>query len=127
MRTPLAGLLLTVALAGCGTAASPAVPASSGTVTGRVLAAPGCPVERANSPCPAIPVIGARVRALRGGQVVAAVRSRRGGTFQFRLGVGTYTLTAVNAGGYKSAARAVITVRRGRRVSVTLTVDSGIR
>ncbi len=96
-------------------------------VTGRVLAAPGCPVERANSPCPAIPVTGARVRALRRGKVVAAVRSRRGGAFQFRLAAGTYTLTAVNAGGYRSTARAVINVRRGRRMSVTLTLDSGIR
>jgi len=127
VRTPLAGLFLAVALAGCGTAASPAVPASSGMVTGRVLAAPGCPVERANSPCPAIPVTGARVRALRRGKVVAAVRSRRGGAFQFRLAAGTYTLTAVNAGGYRSTARAVINVRRGRRMSVTLTLDSGIR
>jgi hypothetical protein len=128
MRTALASLLLlAVILAGCGTAASPPVPASSGTVIGRVLAVPGCPVERANSPCPGIPVRGARVRALRGGKVVAAVRSRSGGAFQFRLGAGTYTLTAVNAGGYPSAARAVITVRPGARVSVTLTVDSGIR
>jgi len=127
VRTPAASLLLAAALAGCGTTASQAVPASSGTVTGRVLAAPGCPVERANSPCPDIPVTGARLRALRGGAVVAATRSRRGGWFWFRLAAGTYMLTAVNAGGYRSTARALITIRPGRRVSVTLTVDSGIR
>jgi Carboxypeptidase regulatory-like domain len=96
-------------------------------VTGRVLAAPGCPVERAGSPCPDVPVAGAKVRALRGGQVVAAIRSSRGGAFQLRLDAGTYVLTAVNTGGYRSTARAVITVRPGRPVSVTLTVDSGIR
>jgi Carboxypeptidase regulatory-like domain len=127
VRTSLASLLLAIALAGCGTATSPAAPASSGTVTGRVLAAPGCPVERASSPCPDIPVAGAQVRALRGGKVVAAARSRRGGAFQLRLGGGTYILTAVNAGGYRSTARAVITVRPGQWVRVNLTVDSGIR
>jgi hypothetical protein len=92
-----------------------------------VVAAPGCPVERANSPCPAIPVAGASVRALRGGAVVAAVRARRGGMFQLRLGAGRYILTAVNAGGYRSTARTVITVRPGERVRVNLTVDSRIR
>jgi hypothetical protein len=92
-----------------------------------VLAAPGCPVERANSPCPAIPVAGAWVRALREGAVVAAFRSSRGGTFQLRLGAGRYILTAVNVGGYRSTARAVITVRSAQRVRVNLTVDSGIR
>lgn len=127
VRTSLACLLLAVLLAGCGTATSPPTRVGSGTVTGRVLAAPGCPVERASSPCPDIPVAGAQVSALRGGKVVAAIRSRRGGAFQFRLDAGTYILTAVNAGGYRSTARAVITVRPGRRVSVTLTVDSGIR
>jgi carboxypeptidase family protein len=127
VRTSLAWLLVAVALAGCGGATSPAARAGSGTVTGRVLAAPGCPVERASSPCPGIPVAGAQVRALRGGAVVAAVRSRHGGTFRFRLGAGTYIVTAVNAGGYRSTARAVITVRPGQRVTVTLTVDSGIR
>jgi hypothetical protein len=126
VRTSLASLLFAIALAGCGTATSPAVPASSGTVTGRVLAAPGCPVERASSPCPDIPVAGAQVRALRGGTVVAATRARRGGAFQLRLGAGTYILTAVNAGGYRSTAHAVITVRPGQRVTVNLTVDSGI-
>ena len=127
VRTSLAGLLLAVALAACGTATSLPGPAGSGTVTGRVLAAPGCPVERVSSPCPDIPVAGAQVRALRGGQVVAAVRSGRGGAFQFRLGAGTYILTGVNSGGYRSTARAVITVRPGQQVRVNLTVDSGIR
>jgi hypothetical protein len=127
VRTLLASLLVAVALAGCGGATSPAAPASSGTVTGRVLAAPGCPVEQANSPCPPIPVAGAQVRALRGGKAVVTVRSRRDGTFQLRLGAGAYILTAVNAGGYRSTTRAVITVRPGQRIRVNLTVDSGIR
>lgn len=96
-------------------------------VTGRVLAAPGCPVERANSPCPDIPVVGAQIRALRGGKVVAVARSRRGGVFQLALGAGTYILIAVNAGSYQSTARALITVRPGQRMRVTLTLDSGIR
>ncbi len=98
VRTSLACLLLAVSLAGCGTATSPAARAGSGTVTGRVLAAPGCPVERASSPCPDIPVAGAQVRALRGGKVVAAIRSRRGGAFQLRLDAGTYILTAADSG-----------------------------
>ncbi len=96
-------------------------------MTGQVLAVPGCPVERANSPCPPIPVTGASVRALRGGRVVASVRTRLGGAFQLRLRTGTYTLTGANSGGYPSTARALVAVRPGRRVSVTLTVDSRIR
>lgn len=127
VRTSLTCLLLAVVLAGCGTAASPPGQAGQGTVTGRVLAAPACPVERADSPCPDLPVAGARVSALRGGKVIAATRSRRDGAFRLRLDAGTYILTAVNTGGYRSTARAVITVRPGRRVAVTLTVDSGIR
>jgi hypothetical protein len=124
----MASLLLAVALVGCGTATSGPGSAATGTVAGRVLAAPGCAAEQANSPpCPEIRVAGAQVRAVRGGTVIAAVRSRRGGKFQLRLDAGTYILTAVNAGGYRSTAHAVITVRPGQRVTVTLTVDSGIR
>jgi hypothetical protein len=127
MRAPLLIALLAAALAGCGSAAAPAHVEGSGTVTGRVLAAPGCPVERANSPCPPIPVTGAIVRAQRDGRGIAAVRSRAGGTFLLRLRAGTYTLSAANGRGYPSTARALVTIRPGRRVSVTLTIDSGIR
>jgi Carboxypeptidase regulatory-like domain len=126
VRTVLASLLLAAALAGCGTAASPVAPASA-TVSGRVLAAPGCPVERADSPCPGIPVAGALVRAFRGGKVAAAARSGPGGAFRLRLAPGTYVLTAVTAGGYRPTARAVVIIRPGQRLRVTLTVDSGIR
>lgn len=59
--------------------------------------------------------------------MVASVRSGAGGDFQLRLQAGSYTLIAKRRGGYPSTARALITVRSGRRVSVTLTVDSGIR
>lgn len=84
-------------------------------------------MERANSPCPPIPVTGARVRALRGGRVVAAVQSRVGGVFTLRLHAGSYVLSVVNSGGYPSTARALVTVGPGHTVSVRLTVDSGIR
>jgi Carboxypeptidase regulatory-like domain len=121
-------LLLAAALSGCGSAAAPALlDGGSGTVGGRVLAAPGCPVERMNSPCPSVPVSGASVRALRGGRVVATVRSGSAGAFLLRLRAGTYALTAANSGGYPSTARALVTVGPGHQVSVTLTVDSGIR
>lgn len=127
MRATLAYLFIAVSLAGCGAATSAAARPGSAMVAGRVLAVPGCPVERANSPCPAIPVTGARIRALRGGHVIAATRSSRGGAFQLRLDPGKYVLIAVNAGGYRSTARAIITIRPGQHLKVTLTVDSGIR
>ena len=109
--------------------------ASSGThagaqagVSGRVLSAPQCPVERAGHRCPPRPVAGAAVVALRSGDTVAATHTDAAGRFELRLAVGRYVIRATNAGGYASTAQRAVRVRLGVPMQViTLTVDSGIR
>ena len=96
-------------------------------VRGTVLAAPGCPVERAASPCPAIHVPGASVIASRGTTEAAEVRSGADGSFALTLPAGTYTLTATAPGAYRSSASQVVQVAANGAAIVTITLDSGIR
>jgi hypothetical protein len=114
-----------VALAGCATATTP--PGSSAVVHGQVLAAPGCPVERADSPCPAIRVAGARVIASTGETEVARVVSAGDGSFTLTLPPGTYTLEATTSNGYRSSANQVVRLQESTAQQVTITLDSGIR
>ena len=118
-------LVATLSLAACGTVTNPT--ASTTVVAGTVLAAPGCPVERAASPCPAIRVSGASVVASRGTAEVARVRSAADGSFTLALPAGTYTLTASRPDGYRSSASQTALVPATGTVSVTITLDSGIR
>jgi hypothetical protein len=99
----------------------------TGSVVGRVLSAPSCPVELVGSPCPPRPVVGAKVVASSGSHEVARTRSGSGGAFRLAVAPGTYLVTATNVGGFASTAAASVDVRPGGTASVTLTVDSGIR
>lgn len=115
-----------VTVAACGsTSTSPG--GSAVVVHGAVLAAPGCPVERTASPCPAIHVPDARVVASRGDTVVAEVRSTSDGTFALTVPAGTYTLTASTLDGYRSSAGQTIQATASSSDVVTITLDSGIR
>ena len=114
-----------VALAGCGLV--PTQPGAAAAVRGMVVAAPGCPVERTDSPCPAFHVAGAIVVASRGDTKVTGVRSAQDGSFTLSLPAGTYTLTATAPGGYQSSASKVVDVPADGDVTVTITLDSGIR
>lgn len=125
-RVLLAVVLPATSLGGCATGSSSS-PAASGTVTGVVLSAPSCPVERAGSPCPPRPVPGAEVTATRDGTTVARVRTGRDGLFDMSLAAGAYTITARQPRGIGSSAIKDVTVQAGAIVAVTLTVDSGIR
>ncbi len=118
-------LLAALSLAACGHATS--APPGTRLVQGTVLAAPGCPVERPGSPCPAIRVPGASVVASRGTVEVARARSAADGSFSLALPAGTYTLTATRLDGYRSSASRVVRVPADGTVTVTLTLDSGIR
>jgi hypothetical protein len=122
-------LAVAVALlaAGCGSSSPAASP--TGAVTGRVLSAPSCPVERAGVPCPPRPVVGASVAALQEDRVVASTRSGRGGWFRLALPAGRYVVRATNVGGYGSTAQRNVTVdpRGGAAPAIRLVVDSGIR
>ncbi|MDP9219537.1 MAG: carboxypeptidase-like regulatory domain-containing protein [Actinomycetota bacterium] len=119
---------LSILIGGCGLVA-PDPPSSmpSGVLSGVVRAAPSCPVERLDHPCPPRPVQAALVQALQRDRVVAQQRTTAGGVFTFRLPAGDYLLRATNAGGYESTTEQLATVATGRKTRVTLVLDSGIR
>jgi Carboxypeptidase regulatory-like domain len=116
----------TVGLAGCagGSAASSG---PHGTVEGRVLSAPSCPVQLVGSPCPPRAVVGATVVATRADRRVASTHTAAGGGFSLRLAPGRYLVTATNVGGFASTAASTVDVRLDTVARLTLTVDSGIR
>jgi hypothetical protein len=117
-------LLFLVACAGRG-------PSSSGDsgIRGTVLLGPTCPVETLESPCPDRPLADVVVRVLRGGGVVATVRSDDGGHFAVALDPGRYEVQAVvEEGGAGMSAKPVdVLVTNGAFNDVNVLVDSGIR
>lgn len=123
-RVAVVALLLPV-LGAC--ASGQATRQQSGAVSGVVLSAPSCPVERAGSPCPPRPVPGADVTATRGATTVAHVTAGADGRFTIHLDAGAYTITARAVGGIGSTASAHVTIPAGGVATATLTVDSGIR
>ena len=121
----MVALVAVAFLTGCGDDSHPV--GSAITVRGMVLAAPGCPVERQDFPCPALRVAGAEVVASQGDRRVADSRSGADGSFSFALPAGTYTITASEPDGLRSSATQVVRVPQQGIVIVTITVDSGIR
>lgn len=120
-------LLAAVILLLCGcTNESRQVTRHSGLVTGDVLTAPVCPVERVGQECPPRPVSGAAVVALRGDSVRASARTDTSGAFSLTLPDGRYVIRATNVGGYASTASESVVVS-DNPVHITLIVDSGIR
>lgn len=99
---------------------------AAGQVTGRVLSAPSCPVERVEDPCPPRPVAGAAVVAYLAGHRRAATTSDQAGVFSLSLPAGHYRVQATNPGAYASEVSQEVDVSVGV-VRITLTVDSGIR
>jgi hypothetical protein len=122
-------LLVTLAavlvLAACGSGGT--ATGARGTVDGRVLSAPSCPVQRAGQPCPPRPVVGGSVVALRGQQVVATTHTDAGGRFTLTLQPGRYLVRATNTGGLQTIAERATTVTARATSHVRLVVDSGIR
>jgi hypothetical protein len=112
-------------LSACGTSAG-GPRSASGAVTGVVYAAPSCPTERVNSPCPPRPVAGAEVVAFQSQHRRGATHTGNDGRFRLDLDFGHYTIRATNAGGYGSTTTTEVDISASR-VSVELTVDSGIR
>lgn len=107
-------------LCGCG------IGNPSGEVSGEVLSAPSCPVERVGEECPPRPVSGAEVVALDGDAVRGSTLTDSSGAFHLTLPEGRYVLRATNVGGYASTATEEVVISDAP-VSVTLIVDSGIR
>jgi hypothetical protein len=120
-----------VGLVACGSASGQA-PASG--LSGRVLAAPSCPVER----LPPLPGCAARplavslsIRRLGAANAQArSVRSASDGRFHIRLPAGTYTVRALRLGGRvfpRPPAPLRVRVHPGRFTAITISYDTGIR
>jgi hypothetical protein len=112
-------------LCGC-TNESGQVTGHSGRVTGYVLTAPVCPVERVGQECPPRPVSRAAVVALEGESVRGSTLTDTAGAFSLTLPDGRYVIKATNVGGYASTASEPVVVS-DNPVHITLIVDSGIR
>ena len=123
IREFLAVLAAAVVLTACGPVADGG---SAVVVTGQVLSAPSCPVERVGQPCPPRPVPDAVVVAVIGNDQRGETTSDQQGKFRLMLPPGRYTVRATNPGGYASTASEAVTVSTAP-VQITLTVDSGIR
>ena len=120
-------LLATVALLLCAcTNESGQVTGHQGLVTGHVLTAPVCPVERVGQECPPRPVSGAAVIALDGDAVRGSTLSDTAGAFSLTLPDGRYVIRATNVGGYASTADKPVAISDDP-VHIRLIVDSGIR
>ena len=126
------GLVAAILLAGCATSSTGPRRSSSGTsvsggpLSGRVLRAPTCPVERIGSPCPPAAAPGAVVAVVNGTRVVAQTSTDRAGHFAVRVPYGQYTVRATNAG--PPSTPVTISVDFGpTSAPITLIVDSGIR
>jgi hypothetical protein len=122
--------MLALLLASCGQEAtrSDTYP-ELGTVSGRIVAGPMCPVETEASPCPDEPLPGEAVRLTAGGTVVASARSDADGAFTFEVEPGDYQLVWAPEGdvGIRFARPVPVTVVAGETVTTDLLVDTGIR
>ena len=129
MRAAGTVVLMSVAalLAGCGSLGAQPGAAPSATLAGQVLAAPSCPVERAESPCPPRPVPGATVEVRDASGLVSATSTDAAGRFSLVVPGGSYQVRATNAGGYRSTTEQQVQVAPGEAASVRLVVDSGMR
>lgn len=116
----------TLLLCGCADM-SGRVQGHSGLVTGYVLTAPVCPVERVGQECPPRPVPSATVVALdMDDGVRGSTLTDTTGAFRLALPDGRYIIKATNVGGYASTASEAVLVS-DNPVRITLIVDSGIR
>jgi len=97
-----------------------------GSLTGRALAGPTCPVEVQGSPCPPIAWVGT-VRAISAEGEVHETATDADGRFRFELPPGPYTVLPVTDDPASSAAPLTVTVEAGGSVSLDLAIDTGIR
>jgi hypothetical protein len=128
-------LLLSLLAAGlsasCADSRGDAVPAASTSgVQGRTMVDGGCPVVRAQSPCPDRP-LSARLTITGADQTrtVAETTSDTDGRFRVPLPPGSYTIHPANLTGAVTpiAQPVTVTVTAGQFTVVTVPFDSGIR
>jgi len=116
---------MSLTLAACGSNTSTEA-RSIGTLTGRVTAAPTCPVERANHPCQPAPV-SATVQAKRDGRVIASTHTDASGGYRVQLRPGAYTVVAVPAKAFARCSPVNATVKVNRVTRAAISCDTGIR
>ena len=120
-------MIVALLLAACGSEEGPAT--GLGTIRGRVLLSPTCPVEQASSPCPPRPLSHVLVRVVDAdGDVRASTTSDGGGRFEVDVRPGSYLLTAsIDEDPARSARPSRVEVDAGAVVHANVLVDSGIR
>jgi hypothetical protein len=124
-------LVLALALGGCSIASRSEAPVAQGTIDGRAMAGPVCPVARippdpgcADRPVPGATVI---IRDASGAEVGRATTDPNG-RFSIQLPPGTYEVAGDRQAGLLGGPSSVTTtVEAGQHVEVTLSYDTGIR
>ncbi|MEN3306400.1 MAG: hypothetical protein V7603_2602 [Micromonosporaceae bacterium] len=113
-----------------GRTTAPRTPTAGSGIAGLTTIDGGCPVLRAESPCPSR-VVTARLSIVDGstGAVVATVSSGADGRFVVAVRPGRYLIRLVSiAGGPPHPQNpATVTVSAGRYTAITLRFDTGIR
>jgi hypothetical protein len=126
----LAVLVVLVGLVACGSALGR--PRASG-ISGRIVAAPTCPVERVPPQpgcAPRALVATLLITPVGGSGSTKGVDSAGDGRFRVGLRAGTYTVTALSEGRSplpRPPSPRRVDVRAGRFTTVTITYDTGIR
>lgn len=123
-------LVTVAALTGCarGRAGDPASPSSG--VRGRTMVDGGCPIQRAERPCPHKPVVATiTVTPVGTSRPVAVVVSDAHGRFEVPLLPGRYVVAAtqVDRALHPNAPDIQVTVEQGKYPDITIPFDSGIR
>lgn len=128
MKRILVAIMVTLAMAACGTAAAPPNPSGSG-IQGVVQAGPTCPVERINSPCPPRPLAATVVVRDGAGHEVARAHSGADGRFKVDVAPGRYTVVGLTIGSsiLPRPIPTTVTVTTGSYTTVNVEYDSGIR
>ena len=106
---------------------APTVVSSFGTLTGRVTAAPTCPVERLDHPCPPAPVVATVQAKSREGRVIRSTRTDATGGYSMRVPVGEYRMIAqaTKPSARCEAMNAKVVADHTTRASISC--DTGIR
>jgi hypothetical protein len=128
MKRVFAAIIVTLAMAACGTAAAPPIPSGTG-IQGVVQSSPTCPVERINSPCPPHPLAATIVVRDAAGHEVARTHSGADGHFKVEVAPGTYAVVGLNIGSgmLPRPIPTTVTVTAGSYTTVNVEYDSGIR
>jgi len=119
-----AAIILLLLAAACAKTAQ--TTAADSGAQGRVAYGPICPVERLDSPCPDRPYQ-ATLRITRDGKDVTTITTDANGAFRVALDPGDYTITPVLTTSPPTGKPVDVTVRAHEFVTVTVTIDSGIR